>query len=83
MFMMETSGEDLLDDILGEQFRDANTTHRTLLDGSASLATIEPANMQAILATSFKVRRLYQNKVKADCACFMGLGDGKPSNQYV
>lgn len=49
-----TSGEDLIDDIIVRQYDDANTyTHRNF-DGSWSVATAEPANLQAMLGTQFK-----------------------------
>ncbi|KAK4635923.1 Cytochrome P450 monooxygenase alt2 [Fulvia fulva] len=50
--MLET-GEDLLDDIFADQFKDANTIEQTQFEGSKLLATIEPANIQAMLATQF------------------------------
>ena len=50
---MRKSGEDFLDDVIGSDFVEANTNQRRLFEGSRMITTIEPANMQAILATQF------------------------------
>lgn len=51
---LKTSGEDILDDILVPDFRDSSTVQVTAFDGSHMINTVEPANLQAILATQFK-----------------------------
>ena len=53
MLNMRESGEDLLDDIIREDFEDASTNQRRMFEGSRIIATIEPANVQAMLATQF------------------------------
>lgn len=51
---MKDSGEDLLDDFLSVNFRDgACTIQATQPDFSTVVLTIEPANLQAMLATQF------------------------------
>jgi hypothetical protein len=50
---LRKSGEDVLDDILGAEFKTANTFEMTMMEGSRLLTTIEPANVQAMLATQF------------------------------
>ncbi|CAI4215786.1 unnamed protein product [Parascedosporium putredinis] len=45
------SGEDILDDILGGEFKNASTFQMTMVEGSCVLTTTEPANLQAMLAT--------------------------------
>lgn len=47
------SGEDILDDILGGEFKNASTFQITMVEGSCVLTTTEPANLQAMLATQF------------------------------
>jgi hypothetical protein len=47
------SGEDILDDILGGEFKNASTFQMTMVEGSCVLTTTEPANLQAMLATQF------------------------------
>ncbi|CZT17218.1 related to cytochrome P450 family protein [Ramularia collo-cygni] len=51
---MRKAREDLLDDIFGDDVRIASTTQRTQFEGTTSLLTVEPANVQAMLATQFK-----------------------------
>ncbi|KAK3117919.1 hypothetical protein LTR53_000211 [Teratosphaeriaceae sp. CCFEE 6253] len=51
---MKATGEDILDDIISEDFKDGSTMGRTSFEGSTVLSTIEPANLQAILATQFE-----------------------------
>lgn len=48
-------GEDIIDDILAEDLRNASTVRSTALDGSRLVLTTEPVNIQAVLATQFKV----------------------------
>lgn len=49
------SGGDFIDDAFANQFDDANTVKVTMFDGTVGVFTIEPANLQALLATQFKV----------------------------
>lgn len=49
------NGGDILDDVFAERFEHANTVEVTQFDGSGGFDTIEPANIQALLATQFKV----------------------------
>lgn len=51
---LKKSGEDILDDILVPDFKDASTVQVTAFDGSHMVNTVEPANLQAMLATQFK-----------------------------
>ncbi|KAK4545678.1 hypothetical protein LTR36_002631 [Oleoguttula mirabilis] len=51
---IKKSGEDIIDDIIGSDFRDSNTAQRRAFEGSKTILTIEPANLQAVLATQFK-----------------------------
>lgn len=51
---MRKAGEDLLDDIFGDDVKLSWTTQRTQFEGTTSLLTVEPANVQAMLATQFK-----------------------------
>ena len=51
---MGRTGEDLIDDILGGDFKHANTVKFTTIEGSEIIQTLEPANLQAMLATQFK-----------------------------
>ncbi|EMC93361.1 hypothetical protein BAUCODRAFT_238317 [Baudoinia panamericana UAMH 10762] len=46
--------EDLLDDIIAERFNRAYTHQARGFDGSLNMGTIDPANIQAMLATQFK-----------------------------
>lgn len=62
---MKETGEDILDHIIGADFaNNICTSQRTQLDGASTLSTIEPANIQAMLATQFKVslktRRIFK-----------------------
>lgn len=50
---LKQSGEDFLDDILAEDFREANTIQKTAFDYTHMINTREPANLQAMLATQF------------------------------
>lgn len=51
---LKATGEDFIDDIVGEHFQGAvNTIEDSRLDGGSQVVTIEPANIQAILATQF------------------------------
>lgn len=50
---MKSTGEDFLDDILGEDFATAHTVQKTVFDYTQLISTIEPANLQAVLATQF------------------------------
>ena len=54
MMKLKESGEDVLDDIIGHDFQDASTVKIRVFDGNTLLSTIEPANIQALLATQFK-----------------------------
>lgn len=54
MTQCRTSGEDILDDIIAELFTSANTVQTRVFDGQTLIQTIEPANIQALLATQFK-----------------------------
>ncbi|KAK5127192.1 hypothetical protein LTR85_008554 [Meristemomyces frigidus] len=54
MLKLKRSGEDIIDDIIGGDFLDSNTVQRKGFEGSKIISTIEPANVQAILATQFK-----------------------------
>ncbi|KAI6895574.1 cytochrome P450 [Hortaea werneckii] len=51
---IKKTGEDIIDDILAEDLRDASTVKSTTLDGSRLILTTEPSNLQAMLATQFK-----------------------------
>lgn len=51
---MKETGEDLLDDIIMPDFEDGSTVQLRAFDGNTLLSTIEPANVQALLATQFK-----------------------------
>ncbi|KAK3704002.1 hypothetical protein LTR37_014105 [Vermiconidia calcicola] len=54
MLTLATSGEDILDDIIGSDFTNAATVKFSGFDGNTAISTTEPANLQAILATQFK-----------------------------
>ncbi|KAI7368735.1 cytochrome P450 [Hortaea werneckii] len=51
---IKKTGEDIIDDILAEDLRNASTVRSTALDGSRLILTTEPVNIQAVLATQFK-----------------------------
>ena len=51
---LKKSGEDILDDILVPDFKDSSTVQVTAFDGSHMINTVEPANLQAMLATQFR-----------------------------
>ena len=51
---IKKTGEDIIDDILAEDLRDASTIRSTTLDGTRLILTTEPRNLQAMLATQFK-----------------------------
>lgn len=51
---IKKTGEDIIDDILAEDLKDASTVKSTTLDGSRMILTTEPSNVQAMLATQFK-----------------------------
>ena len=51
---MKETGEDVLDDILAEDLAHAATIRFTTFDGAKALLTVEPANLQAVLATQFE-----------------------------
>lgn len=53
LFGSRRSGEDIMDDILGSEIKQADTFQMTMLDGSCVLTTTEPGNIQAMLATKF------------------------------
>ncbi|KAK0265239.1 hypothetical protein LTR35_017206 [Friedmanniomyces endolithicus] len=53
VFNLKKSGEDILDDIFAEDFQQASTIQRKRFEGSSFLFTVEPANLQAFLATQF------------------------------
>ncbi|KAF2172859.1 hypothetical protein M409DRAFT_16813 [Zasmidium cellare ATCC 36951] len=48
------NGGDVIEDGFGRLFEHANTVQATQFDGSVEIDTIEPANIQAMLATQFK-----------------------------
>lgn len=50
---MKTSGEDMLDDIVAEDFQSAWTVQFKAFDSTPIIHTIEPENLQAMLATQF------------------------------
>ena len=50
---MKVTDEDFLDNILGEDFANAHTVQKTVFDGTKLISTIEPTNLQAMLATQF------------------------------
>lgn len=52
---MASKGEDFLDGIFGAQVITGSTMHRIQFDGRQVVMTNEPANLQAVLATQFKV----------------------------
>ena len=54
MLKLKTSGEDFMDDILVPDFEQTSTIKFTAFDGNTLVSTIEPVNIQAILATQFK-----------------------------
>jgi hypothetical protein len=47
------SGEDLLDDLVAEDLKDASTVEFISFDGSRGFETSDPVNLQAMLATQF------------------------------
>ncbi|TKA82593.1 hypothetical protein B0A55_01380 [Friedmanniomyces simplex] len=51
---LKKTGEDILDDIIAEDFRGAATIQRKGFEGSLITSTVEPANLQAFLATQFE-----------------------------
>ncbi|KAI7211284.1 cytochrome P450 [Hortaea werneckii] len=51
---IKKTGEDIIDDILAEDLRDASTVKSATLDGSRLILTAEPSNIQAMPATQFK-----------------------------
>jgi len=51
---LKSSGEDILEDIILEDFKHTNTFQKATHDGSYIVTTVEPANLQAIFATQFK-----------------------------
>lgn len=51
---MEETGEDFLDDILVPDTQHAHTVYLYGFEGTKVLETVEPANIQALLATQFK-----------------------------
>ena len=51
---MRKTGEDLLDDIVASEFAESSTVKYHTFDGNVVINTIEPANLQAFLATQFK-----------------------------
>ncbi|KAK3647316.1 hypothetical protein LTR56_008147 [Elasticomyces elasticus] len=53
MLNVKKSGEDFIDDIFALDFEDVSTVQRKGFEGSMMLTTIEPANLQAFLATQF------------------------------
>ncbi|KAK1073306.1 hypothetical protein LTR74_002015 [Friedmanniomyces endolithicus] len=53
VFNLKQSGEDILDDIISEDFRTASTVQRKGFEGSTITFTVEPASLQAFLATQF------------------------------
>ncbi|KAI9696901.1 MAG: hypothetical protein M1820_007976 [Bogoriella megaspora] len=56
MYMVARSGGDLIDDIVVPRFREAGKRSRigTGLFGKKTLSTIEPRNVQTVMATKFK-----------------------------
>lgn len=60
---MRKTGADLLDDVFSDMFAPGPTTKSTSFEGSVSLATIEPANLQAMLATQFKDFEIGQMRI--------------------
>ena len=60
---MKHTGVDILDDVFAELFEPAKTTKSTGFEGSVSVATIEPANLQAMLATQFKDFEVGQRRI--------------------
>ncbi|KAK5722920.1 hypothetical protein LTR17_014133 [Elasticomyces elasticus] len=53
MLSVKKSGEDFIDDIFAVDFEDVSTVQRKGFEGSMMLTTLEPANLQAFLATQF------------------------------
>ena len=51
---LKETGEDVLDDIVAEDLEHAATIRFTTFDGAKALLTVEPANLQAMLATQFE-----------------------------
>ena len=51
---IKNSGEDIIDDIIAEDFHAASTYKKRVFDGDMILGTADPRNLQAILATQFK-----------------------------
>jgi cytochrome P450 len=51
---LKETGEDVLDDIVAEDLQHAATIRFTTFDGAKALLTVEPANLQAMLATQFE-----------------------------
>ncbi|KAK3675515.1 hypothetical protein LTR78_004598 [Recurvomyces mirabilis] len=52
---LRKSGEDILDDIIAADFANSvGTVQRTMHEGSQVITTIEPANLQSMLATQFE-----------------------------
>lgn len=54
MMKIKETGEDILDDFLMTDFKDSSTVKLRVFDGNTLLSTVEPANIQALLATQFK-----------------------------
>lgn len=54
LLKLRTSGEDLIDDIVAEDFIGVDTLRGKTFSGQRVVATIEPANIQSVLATHFK-----------------------------
>lgn len=50
----ESTGVDILDDLIGEGFALAPTFKCRIIDGSMTYLTADPANVQAMVATQFK-----------------------------
>ena len=51
---MLKNGEDFLDEIIMDDFREAWTCKFHAFDGTLLYHTVEPANLQAMMATQFK-----------------------------
>ncbi|KAF2773536.1 cytochrome P450 monooxygenase CYP52G11 [Teratosphaeria nubilosa] len=53
IMQLDKTGEDLLDDVMTEEFGDKTTFKKTTHDGTTLIQTIEPVNVQTLLALKF------------------------------
>lgn len=77
------AGGDIIDDAFAKQLEPANTTMLTNIDGTMGIDTIEPANIQAMLATQFKVSVSLSVDEEAMSDGRAGLWYGEDADQPV